>query len=107
MPPRRGGVQGSARVGDGMTDEEHEAEFDLVDLTALHTRMRVATRLLSDLHSPLLWKGKPGCRVMRPGRYQDIGKRLSQLTLDIIRIQDEVGAIVNEKIDEVYGGEDP
>ena len=92
-----------------MSDEKlpDEIEPDLVDLTEWHTRMRVATKILSDLHSAFLFASYQQLyRIKRPERFRDIGKRLSELTLDIVGIQDEVGGIVNEKIDEVYGTEE-
>ena len=84
-------------------DIPDEIEPDLVDLAEWHTRMRVATKILSELHSPLLFANyQQRYRIKRPKQFQDIGKRLSELTLDVIRIQDELGELVNDEIEKVY-----
>lgn len=90
-----------------MSTEEDEVPSeiapDLVDLTDWHTRMTVATKILSDLHSPLLWATyRKRYRVKRPEKFREIGDRLSKLTLEILGIQDELAELVNEEIDEVY-----
>lgn len=85
---------------------EDEAEFDLVELTELHTRLSVATRMIGDLYPALLRKASPGRFVERPGRYQEIGHRIAALNLETVCLQDKLGAILNEKIDELNGVQD-
>jgi hypothetical protein len=85
-----------------------EIEPDLVDLVEWHTRMSVATKILSDLHSPLLWANfQKRYRVKRPEEFREIGKRLSNLTLEVIGIQDEIAHLLNAEIHEVYPEESP
>jgi hypothetical protein len=85
----------------------NEIEPDLVDVTEWHTRMRVATKILSDLHAPLLHTSyRQRYRVKRTERFRELGNRLSELTLDVLGLQDELGRIVNEKVDEAFPEED-
>ena len=93
-----------------MSDEEEiptEIAPDLVDLTEFHTRMSVATKILSDLHSPMLWTSyRKRYRIKRPEQFREIGKRLSEATLDVIRIQDELAELLNEESRKVYEGDE-
>jgi len=93
-----------------MSDDEEIPDKivpDLVDLTEWHTRLSVATKILADLHSPMLWASyRKRYRIRRPEQFREIGKRLSELTLDVIGIQDELAVLLNEENRKAYGGED-
>ena len=94
-----------------MTDKkstsEHEAEFHLADLAILWGELRASTRTLGTIYSKLMWANLPDRRrVRRPDRFFEIGERMAQLDMQIAGIQDEIGAIINEKVAEDYGEDD-
>lgn len=85
----------------GSSASEHDAEFHLADLAILWGELRASTRTIGTIYSRLMWADIDR-RVRRPDRYFEIGERMAQLDIQIAGIQDEIGAILNEKVAEDY-----
>jgi hypothetical protein len=82
------------------SDAEHEAEFHIADLAILWGELRASSRACDPVYTKLMFATIGNRRMRRPSRYYDIGERVAKLGIEMAGIQDEIGALLNEKVAE-------
>lgn len=84
-----------------MANGERPEEPQLTELTTMRAQVRIAIDILMQVDASLRSRPEVGRMVLRPSRYVEMADQLAENLRAIAGLSDNLGKIMNEKIDEI------